>query len=132
MQMKSLFSLPIWANFRNSKSIAKFFEISLTEGDVLELEKQDIGNEESNLEQPAPPSIQKTSLLKALKISTVDNFQGEEAKVVVVSLVRSNDQNKCGFLRTSNRINVLLSRAKTECTSLEMHVRQAMCPCGRP
>jgi len=50
----------------------------------LELESKIFGNEESNLEQPAPPSIQKTSLLKALKISTVDNFQGEEAKVVVV------------------------------------------------
>ncbi|CAD0045335.1 unnamed protein product, partial [Aureobasidium pullulans] len=34
------------------------------------------------------------------------------AEVVVVSLVRSNKEQKCGFLRTSNRINVLLSRAK--------------------
>lgn len=32
--------------------------------------------------------------------------------MVVISLVRSNGQNKCGFLRTPNRINVLLSRAK--------------------
>ncbi len=38
--------------------------------------------------------------------------QGEEAKVIVVSLVRSNDERKCGFLKTSNRINVLLSRAR--------------------
>jgi len=42
----------------------------------------------------------------------VDNFQGEEAKVIVISLVRSNDERKCGFLKTSNRINVLLSRAR--------------------
>ncbi|KAL4895634.1 hypothetical protein BDV59DRAFT_211274 [Aspergillus ambiguus] len=34
---------------------------------------------------------------------------GEEAKVVIISLVRSNPQNRCGFLRTPNRINVLLS-----------------------
>ncbi|CAI6332211.1 unnamed protein product [Periconia digitata] len=53
-----------------------------------------------------------TSLLDALKVATVDNFQGEEAKVVIVSLVRSNQLNQCGFLRTPNRINVLLSRAK--------------------
>jgi superfamily I DNA and/or RNA helicase len=32
--------------------------------------------------------------------------------VVIISLVRCNQQRKCGFLRTSNRINVLLSRAK--------------------
>jgi hypothetical protein len=56
--------------------------------------------------------IKKTTLLNALKISTVDNFQGEEAKVIVVSLVRSNDERKCGFLKTSNRINVLLTRAR--------------------
>lgn len=45
-------------------------------------------------------------------IATVDNFQGEEAKVVIVSLVRSNKENNVGFLRTTNRINVLLSRAQ--------------------
>lgn len=56
--------------------------------------------------------IVKTSLLQTLRVATIDNFQGEEAKVVVISLVRSNNQNRCGFLRTSNRINVLLSRAK--------------------
>ena len=47
-----------------------------------------------------------------IRIATVDNFQGEEAKCVVISLVRSNQQRKCGFLRTTNRINVLLSRAQ--------------------
>ena len=36
---------------------------------------------------------------------------GEEAKVIVISLVRSNKEGKAGFLNTSNRINVLLSRA---------------------
>ncbi|KAL2074450.1 hypothetical protein VTL71DRAFT_8228 [Oculimacula yallundae] len=44
--------------------------------------------------------------------ATVDNFQGEETKIVIVSLVRSNKEKKVGFLRTSNRINVLLSRAQ--------------------
>ncbi|PWW74664.1 hypothetical protein C7212DRAFT_358855 [Tuber magnatum] len=54
----------------------------------------------------------KGHLLSEVRVATVDNFQGEEAKVVVISLVRSNDANKCGFLGTSNRINVLLSRAQ--------------------
>ena len=36
---------------------------------------------------------------------------GEEAKVIVISLVRSNQEGRAGFLNTSNRINVLLSRA---------------------
>ncbi|EPE04305.1 hypothetical protein F503_01309 [Ophiostoma piceae UAMH 11346] len=56
--------------------------------------------------------IARTTLSNSVRIATVDNFQGEEAKVVVISMVRSNEQHRCGFLSTSNRINVLLSRAK--------------------
>jgi superfamily I DNA and/or RNA helicase len=51
-------------------------------------------------------------MTELLRIATVDNFQGEEAKVIIISLVRSNMDSKVGFLKTSNRINVLLSRAK--------------------
>jgi hypothetical protein len=49
---------------------------------------------------------------QVLRIATVDNFQGEEAKIVIISLVRSNMMKSVGFLKTTNRINVLLSRAK--------------------
>lgn len=51
-------------------------------------------------------------LSELLRIATIDNFQGEEAKLIIVSLVRSNIERKVGFLRTTNRINVLLSRAQ--------------------
>ena len=47
---------------------------------------------------------------------TVDSFQGNEADVVVVSLVRNNHHSSVraalGFLTESRRMNVLLSRAK--------------------
>ena len=67
------------------------------------------GGEVSNL---AANSVRKSTLLNALRLATIDNFQGEEAKVIIISLVRSNDERRCGFLKTSNRINVLLSRAR--------------------
>ncbi|CAG7918432.1 unnamed protein product [Penicillium olsonii] len=57
-------------------------------------------------------SVGKEPQQGALRVATVDNFQGEEAKIVVISLVRSNAQSQCGFLRSSNRINVMLSRAQ--------------------
>ncbi|KAK6219129.1 hypothetical protein LQW54_002378 [Pestalotiopsis sp. IQ-011] len=57
-------------------------------------------------------SLVKKALAQTLRLATVDNFQGEEAKVIIVSLVRSNAAHKVGFLRTENRINVLLSRAQ--------------------
>jgi len=47
---------------------------------------------------------------------TVDSFQGDEADVVVVSLVRNNHHSTptkaLGFLQDNRRTNVLLSRAK--------------------
>jgi hypothetical protein len=56
--------------------------------------------------------LEKKKLSDLLRVATVDNFQGEEAKVIIVSLVRSNQIGNVGFLKTSNRINVLLSRAQ--------------------
>ncbi|MNX71390.1 hypothetical protein D3C86_1027040 [compost metagenome] len=48
-------------------------------------------------------------------VGTVDSFQGSEADVVVLSLVRNNehaDKRGLGFLADSRRMNVLMSRAK--------------------
>ncbi|KFX96758.1 hypothetical protein O988_05185 [Pseudogymnoascus sp. VKM F-3808] len=56
--------------------------------------------------------LRKKRLSEFLRIATVDNFQGEESKIIIISLVRSNKEKKVGFLRTTNRINVLLSRAQ--------------------
>lgn len=46
-----------------------------------------------------------------VKIDTVDSYQGKENRVIIVSLTRSDKQRSPGFLRTSNRINVAISRA---------------------
>jgi hypothetical protein len=47
-----------------------------------------------------------------LRLGTANNFQGEEAKAIIISLVRSNKNKKIGSLKIINRINVLLSRAQ--------------------
>ncbi|KAK4120587.1 hypothetical protein N657DRAFT_658274 [Parathielavia appendiculata] len=57
-------------------------------------------------------AVEKKQLLQTIRLATVDNFQGEVAKVIIVSLVRSNNNRKVDFLRTENRINVLVSRAQ--------------------
>uniref|UniRef100_A0A8W8IV13 RZ-type domain-containing protein n=1 Tax=Magallana gigas TaxID=29159 RepID=A0A8W8IV13_MAGGI len=46
------------------------------------------------------------------KITVVDNFQGEENDIILLSLVRSNDEGRIGFLKIENRVCVSLSRAK--------------------
>ncbi|XP_059164905.1 NFX1-type zinc finger-containing protein 1-like [Physella acuta] len=47
-----------------------------------------------------------------VRVTAVDNFQGEENDIILLSLVRSNEQNSVGFLKVDNRVCVALSRAK--------------------
>ena len=42
----------------------------------------------------------------------MDNYQGEENDIIILSLVRSNNENNIGFLKNSNRVCVALSRAR--------------------
>lgn len=56
--------------------------------------------------------LQKSSVMREVRISVVDNFQGEENKIILLSLVRSNVENNIGFVGIKNRVCVALSRAK--------------------
>ena len=50
-----------------------------------------------------------------VNVGTVDKFQGQEAPIVLISMVTSSDENlprDMGFLFSRNRLNVALSRAK--------------------
>ncbi|KAF4460762.1 NFX1-type zinc finger-containing 1 [Fusarium albosuccineum] len=49
---------------------------------------------------------------KSLRLSTIDNYQGEECDIVIVSLTRSNASGDIGFLYARERLVVLLSRAR--------------------
>lgn len=55
--------------------------------------------------------IHESSVKNMVRMATVDNFQGEESDIIIISLVR-NGPRGIGFLKDANRINVLLSRAK--------------------
>ncbi|KAM0080186.1 hypothetical protein ACKRZS_007690 [Fusarium odoratissimum] len=92
-------------------ALGKDFEICLSDRDMTQLAQE--GFEDDSASNGGDRKmIEKKQLIQTIRLATVDNFQGEEAKVIIVSLVRSNAQRKVGFLRTENRINVLLSRAK--------------------
>jgi superfamily I DNA and/or RNA helicase len=47
-----------------------------------------------------------------ITVNTVDGFQGQERDIIVISLVRSNDEGKIGFLRDLRRMNVAITRAR--------------------
>ncbi|CAE7684935.1 Znfx1 [Symbiodinium sp. CCMP2592] len=56
--------------------------------------------------------IQRDPSTQGIAVTAVDNFQGEENDVIVISLVRSNRARQMGFLAVDNRINVALTRAR--------------------
>ncbi|KAL5405337.1 hypothetical protein PMIN04_012376 [Paraphaeosphaeria minitans] len=96
------------------QKLSSTHSILLNDRDVDELGKDASCDDDDSISPPDPDqsTIIKGTLSQAIRLATVDNFQGEEAKIVIVSLVRSNPKNNPGFLRTPNRINVLLSRAQ--------------------
>jgi helicase required for RNAi-mediated heterochromatin assembly 1 len=47
-----------------------------------------------------------------ISVNTVDSYQGEENAIVLLSLVRSNENGNIGFLEVANRVCVALSRAR--------------------
>ena len=49
---------------------------------------------------------------EGVRVAAVDDFQGEENEIILLSLVRSNPEENIGFLSDSNRTCVALSRAK--------------------
>ena len=47
-----------------------------------------------------------------ISVNTVDGFQGQERDIIIISLVRSNEQGQIGFLRDLRRMNVAITRAR--------------------
>ena len=60
--------------------------------------------------------LKKDDFLKPLRplitVNTVDAFQGQERDVILVSLVRANEEGRIGFLSDLRRMNVAITRAR--------------------
>lgn len=51
---------------------------------------------------------------RMISVNTVDGFQGQERDVIIISLVRANDEGQIGFLRDLRRMNVAMTRARAK------------------
>jgi len=59
-------------------------------------------------------SAAKEALPIEMRISTIDSFQGQEQEIIILSLVRSNDDGDIGFLKDYRRMNVAITRAREQ------------------
>ncbi|KAF7725498.1 hypothetical protein EC973_009598 [Apophysomyces ossiformis] len=99
------------------KALEKYHTVKVDNRDQEDIMKnvEDEGALEKMMEDLQGTTAHKSNLRKSIRVATVDNFQGEEATIVVLSLVRNSGQasgQTIGFLKNANRINVMLSRAK--------------------
>ncbi|KAF9129395.1 hypothetical protein BGW39_004203 [Mortierella sp. 14UC] len=101
--------------------LKKSFMLVIDDRDLEQLEENEAEEGIDSEAVAAHPAIgvKNVSLQSHLTLRTIDNYQGEEAKVVIISLVRSDVRTKeasssgsIGFLKSPNRTNVLLSRAQ--------------------
>jgi hypothetical protein len=68
-----------------------------------------------NIGVEQPWLLQTSQTAKGIRTCTIDNYQGEEADVIITTLVRSNPQGQLGFLGKADaeqRVNVLCTRAR--------------------
>ncbi|PFH53777.1 hypothetical protein AMATHDRAFT_73192 [Amanita thiersii Skay4041] len=96
-------------------ALSQHVALVIDDSDQVALDSQE---EEKEIEEP---KLEQVQVSKRVRLRTVDNYQGEEGKVVILSLVRNGGNpdddfrriNKTvGFLKSKNRTNVAISRAK--------------------
>ena len=90
------------------RSTLKDVSVAVSEKDQRDLELLEDGGDLVEASEPATMRDGNHQV----RVSSIDNFQGEEADIVVVSLVRSNARGNIGFLKEKQRVNVLMSRAR--------------------
>lgn len=101
---------------KDSKSYYNTKEMERVLQCVKALEKKGIKKEQIAIISPYKAQVQKLSkqLDEDIEVDTVDAFQGREKDVVIISFVRSNSEERIGFLQDFRRLNVSLSRAKSK------------------
>jgi hypothetical protein len=101
-------------------ALAKSFVVVIDERDALDIIEMEEHQQQSRMNSSNIETVNvasRKSLNQQVTLRTVDNFQGEEANIIIVSLVRNFSKfgsryDSIGFLKSSNRTNVLLSRAR--------------------
>ncbi|GAB0096667.1 hypothetical protein DMENIID0001_122070 [Sergentomyia squamirostris] len=107
------------AHYVTSTSKENFYETLFTVGLATYLRQQGYQSQDIIILSAYSSQIEgirmvldKCPLVKDIETHTVDTYQGQESKIVILSLVRSNKEQHIGFLVNPQRLCVLLTRAQ--------------------
>ncbi len=90
-------------------------EVELVFNLVLEYKKKGMEIGDLGIISPYNEQVKKLKdRLPFVEVNSIDGFQGREKKIIIMSLVRSNDKGNIGFLKDLRRFNVALTRAQEE------------------
>ncbi|EJD52447.1 P-loop containing nucleoside triphosphate hydrolase protein [Auricularia subglabra TFB-10046 SS5] len=103
---------------RLREAFANLFTVVIDERDQEKLANAGVEDREEDDAAADQPRAERVQISQRILLRTVDNFQGEEADIIILSLVRNagelSDESRTsiGFLKSINRTNVALSRAR--------------------
>jgi len=99
-----------WLNRYEAYMIEKFLDRILDQG--VHPENIGIITPYAGQKDLLKNNLPQSDIFEYLKIASVDEFQGGEKDYIILSTVRSNSENKVGFLDDGRRLNVAITRAK--------------------
>ena len=108
---------PSWCNPAEVYHVVRYLQLLLNQG----IDPEDVGVITPYRKQVEKiRKFMKTNNVSSFKVGSVEEFQGQERDVIIVSTVRSHGNvtngdlsSNLGFLRSPKRFNVTITRAKT-------------------
>ena len=99
-------------HLKDSKSIVNELEARISVDIVKDYLRNGLSEDDIGIISPYADQVKLIDDMTPVEVKTVDGFQGREKEVIVISTVRSNDNENIGFLKDLRRLNVAITRAK--------------------
>ncbi len=99
-------------HLKDSKSIINNLEAEISVKLVQDYLNDGIDVDDIGIISPYADQVKIIQDMTPVEVKTVDGFQGREKEIIIISTVRSNENENIGFLRDLRRLNVAITRAK--------------------